>query len=111
MAQGYEVLPAGNGQEGLEVARNHQGAPIRLVITDVIMPLMDGKVMAERLKAADPDLTILYTSGYTDDAIIHHGVLTADVEFLPKPYTLATLAHKVRELLDKGKASRPKKAE
>jgi CheY-like chemotaxis protein len=103
MTQGYEVLPAGNGQEGLEVARNHQGPPIRLVITDVIMPLMDGKVMAERLKAADPDLTILYTSGYTDDAIIHHGVLAADVEFLPKPYTLATLAYKVRELLDKGK--------
>jgi nitrogen-specific signal transduction histidine kinase/ActR/RegA family two-component response regulator len=107
MAQGYEVLPAGNGQEALEVVRNHRGAPIRLVITDVIMPLMDGKEMAERLTAADPSLAILYTSGYTDDAIIHHGVLAADVEFLPKPYTLATLSCKVRELLDKGKASNP----
>jgi CheY-like chemotaxis protein len=108
MAQGYEVLPAGNGLEALGVARNHRGAPIRLVITDVIMPLMDGKEMAERLTAADPSLVILYTSGYTDDAIIHHGVLAADVEFLPKPYTLATLSCKVRELLDKSQACRPK---
>lgn len=98
--QGYTVLPAINGQDGLNVACVHQGAPIRLVVTDVIMPQMGGKVMAEWLRATYPDLKILFTSGYTDDAIAHHGVLDAGVEFLPKPYTPATLTRKVRELLD-----------
>jgi two-component system cell cycle sensor histidine kinase/response regulator CckA len=97
---GYEVLSASNGQDALHVAREHKGSPIRLVVTDVIMPLMGGKVMAEWLKATYPDLKILFTSGYTDDAITHHGVLEEGVEFLPKPYTLATLARKVRQLLD-----------
>jgi len=83
------------------VAREHKGSPIRLVLTDVIMPLMGGKVMAESLKATDPGLKILFTSGYTDDAIAHHGVLDAEIEFLSKPYTPVTLARKVRELLDK----------
>jgi signal transduction histidine kinase len=98
--QGYEVLSASNGQDALHVAREHKGSPIRLVVTDVIMPLMGGKVMAEWLKTTYPDLKILFTSGYTDDAITQHGVLDAGVEFLAKPYTPAILARKVRELLD-----------
>jgi signal transduction histidine kinase len=97
---GYEVLSASNGQDGLHVARNHKGGPIHLVITDVIMPLMGGKVMAEWLKATFPNLKVLFTSGYTDDAIAKHGVLDAGVDFLPKPYTPATLGRKVREMLD-----------
>jgi len=97
---GYEVLSATNGQDGLHVAQNRKGRPIRLVITDVIMPRMGGKVMAEWLKASFPELKILFTSGYTDDAIAHHGVLDAGVEFLPKPYTPSILAHKVRAMLD-----------
>jgi two-component system cell cycle sensor histidine kinase/response regulator CckA len=100
---GYEVLSASNGQDALHVAREHRGSPIRLVVTDVIMPLMGGKVMAEWLQATYPDLIILFTSGYTDDAITHHGVLDEGVEFLPKPYTPATLARKVRQLLDEKK--------
>jgi two-component system, cell cycle sensor histidine kinase and response regulator CckA len=100
---GYEVLSASNGQDALHVAREHRGSPIRLVVTDVIMPLMGGKVMAEWLQATYADLIILFTSGYTDDAITHHGVLDAGVEFLPKPYTPATLARKVRQLLDEKK--------
>jgi len=99
-ALGYEVIRASNGQHALHVAREHKGAPIRLVVTDVIMPQMGGKVMAEWLKSTYPDLKILFTSGYTDDAITHHGVLEAGVEFLPKPYTSATLARKVRDMLD-----------
>jgi nitrogen-specific signal transduction histidine kinase/FixJ family two-component response regulator len=99
-AQGYEVLSATNGQDGLHVTRNHQGPPIRLVVTDVMMPLMGGKVMAEWLKATYSDLKILFTSGYTDEAIAHHGVLEQGVAFLPKPYTPATLARKVRAMLD-----------
>ncbi len=97
---GYNVLRAANGQDGLHAARDHKGAPISLVITDVIMPLMGGKVMAEWLKATYPDLKILFTSGYTDDAIVSHGVLEAGVEFLPKPYTPSILARKVRTMLD-----------
>ena len=98
--QGYEVLLASNGQDGLRVAREHKGAPIRLVVTDVIMPKMGGKVMAEWLKITYPDLKILYTSGYTDDAIARHGVLDGSVEFLSKPYTRSALSRKVREMLD-----------
>jgi FixJ family two-component response regulator len=85
----------------LLTVREHERSPIRLVVTDVIMPLMGGKVMAEWLNATHPDLKILFTSGYTDDAIEHHGVLERPVEFLPKPYTPATLARKVREMLDR----------
>ncbi len=98
--QGYNVLRANNGQEALQVAREHKGTPIRLVVTDVIMPVMSGKVMAVWLKATYPDLKILFTSGYTDEAIAQHGVFEAGVEFLSKPYTPATLARKVRAMLD-----------
>ncbi len=97
---GYNVLRATNGQEGLDLALKHAGPPIRLVVTDVIMPQMGGKVMAEWLKATYPDLKVLYTSGYTDDALAEHGVLEPGIAFLPKPYTLAALAGKVREVLD-----------
>jgi len=100
-AQGYNVLPASNGQDALNAARAHTGAPIRLVVSDVIMPQMGGKVMADWLKTANPDLKILFTSGYTDDAITCQGVLETGVEFLPKPYAPATLVLKVREMLDK----------
>jgi two-component system cell cycle sensor histidine kinase/response regulator CckA len=99
-AKGYTVLTAPNGQDALRVAREHKGSPIRLVVTDVIMPRMGGKVMAEWLKTSFPDLKVLFTSGYTEDAIAHHGVLDQGVEFLPKPYTPACLARKVREMLD-----------
>ena len=108
-ASGYEVHSAANGQDALNVAHEHKGAPIRLVITDVIMPLMDGKVMAEWMKITDPNLKVLFTSGYTDDAIAQHGVLESGVEFLPKPYMPGTLVRKVRELLDRD-AESPKSA-
>jgi two-component system cell cycle sensor histidine kinase/response regulator CckA len=99
-AQGYTVLRAANGEDGLLVAREHKGAPISLVVTDVVMPQMGGKAMAEWLQTTNPGLKTLFTSGYTDDAIAHHGVLDPGVAFLPKPYTPATLTQKVRELLD-----------
>ena len=104
-AQGYEVLSASNGQDALHVARERKGSPIRLVVTDVVMPLMSGKVMSEWLKTTYPNLDVLFTSGYTDGAITHHGVLEPGVEFLPKPYTPANLAYKVREMLDEKKAT------
>jgi len=100
LSQGYEVLTAPNGQDALRVAREHRGQPISLVLTDVIMPQMGGRVMAEWLKATYPDLKVLFTSGYTEEAIAHHGVLDQGVEFLPKPYAPSTLCRKVREMLD-----------
>jgi len=99
-AQGYEVISASNGQEALNMARGHEGSTIRLVVSDVIMPIMSGKVMAEWLKSANPDLKILFTSGYMDDAITRQGVFETGIEFLPKPYTPASLTRKVREMLD-----------
>jgi CheY-like chemotaxis protein len=106
-AQGYEVLSASNGQEALQRAREHQGSPIRLVVTDVIMPLMGGKAMAGRLKTSDPNLKILFTSGYTGDAFPLDGALEPGVDFLPKPYSPETLVRKVRDMLDQPRASRP----
>jgi DNA-binding NarL/FixJ family response regulator len=82
------------------VAREHRGPPLALVITDVIMPRMGGKVMAEWLKITYPGLKVLFTSGYTEDAIVDQGVLEREIEFLPKPYSPASLAAKVRDLLD-----------
>jgi two-component system cell cycle sensor histidine kinase/response regulator CckA len=106
-AQGYEVLIASNGADALETARQHTGKPIRLVLTDVIMPVMGGNVMAEWLQAMNPALKILFSSGYTDDAISHHGVLQPGIEFIPKPYTPSALARRVRALLDKPNAPIP----
>jgi CheY-like chemotaxis protein len=102
--QGYHVLAANNGQEGLQMARDHQGPPIKLVVTDVIMPQMSGRVMAEWLKALYPELRILFTSGYADDAGGQPDSIAAGVAFLPKPYTPSSLAHKVREMLDQPSA-------
>jgi two-component system cell cycle sensor histidine kinase/response regulator CckA len=99
-AQGYEVLSAANGQDALHVARDHRGSPIRLVVTDVIMPIMGGKVMVEWLKTTYPNLKILFTSGYTDEAITQSGALEPEVEFLAKPYTPAALTQRVRQMLD-----------
>jgi two-component system cell cycle sensor histidine kinase/response regulator CckA len=99
-SRGYVVLTAPNGQDALRVAREHQGAPISLVVTDVIMPRMGGMVMAEWLKTTYPNLKILFTSGYTDEAITNHGVFDPGVAYLPKPYTPASLARKVRQILN-----------
>ena len=104
---GYDVLTASNGQEALRVAQAHHAPPIRLVISDVIMPQMGGKEMAERLKSINAEVKVLFTSGYTDDTIAHHGVLQPGVEFLAKPYTPAALAGKVREMLDAPAPAQP----
>ena len=82
------------------MARELKGQPIALVITDVIMPVMGGKAMADWLRTSYPDIKILFTSGYTDDAVTGWGMLQTGAEFLPKPYSPATLVRKVREMLD-----------
>jgi CheY-like chemotaxis protein len=97
--RGYTVIEAANGEEGLRLARKHVGK-IDLVLTDVVMPVMGGKAMAEALTRTHPDTKILFTSGYSEEAIGHHGVLRPGIEFLQKPYLPVTLTRRVREVLD-----------
>ncbi len=82
---GYNVLAASNGQEALRAAHEYRGSPIRLVLTDVIMPHMGGVTMAAVFENHYPDLKVLFTSGYTDDAVVQHGSGDPDAAFLPKP--------------------------
>ncbi len=98
-ASGYTVLEASNGRDALQVAECHAGV-INLLISDVIMPEMGGRVLAERLGSARPDLKVLFVSGYTDDAVLRAGVRQASRAFLQKPFTPAGLVQKVREVLD-----------
>ena len=97
--QGYTVLESADGDEALRVAREHVG-PIHLLVTDVVMPLMGGRELADRLRAGRRETKVLYVSGYTDDAILHQGVSETGTAFLPKPFTASALAHKVRQVLD-----------
>jgi two-component system cell cycle sensor histidine kinase/response regulator CckA len=99
--QGYTVLEAANGEEALRVAREHGGDKIHLLLTDVVMPQMGGKELADQLKLLIPEIKILYTSGYTDNAIVHHGVLDPGTHFLQKPFSPKMLSRKVREVLDR----------
>ena len=96
---GYQVLAAGDGAQALQLARQHTG-PIHLLLTDVVMPGINGRVLAERLAPGQPGMKILYMSGYTDSFIAGHGVLEAGSHLLHKPFTEETLTRKVRELLD-----------
>jgi len=99
--EGYTVLTASDGKEGLRVAERHKD-PIHLLLTDVVMPSgMSGRDLAERLATTRPTTKILYMSGYTDNAIVHHGVLDHDLEFLQKPFSPDALLRKIREVLDK----------
>jgi CheY-like chemotaxis protein len=97
---GYRVLVAVNGEDALRVAREHDGEKIHLLLADIVMPQMGGKELAIKLKILRPDVKVLYTSGYADDAIVHHGAMDPGTHFLQKPFSLKTLSHKVRKVLD-----------
>ena len=96
---GYRLLVAENGEDALRVSKEHNG-PIHLLLTDVVMPKMGGKKLAERLQPLYPQMKVIYMSGYTDNAIVHHGVLAPELNFLEKPFTPEGLAGKVRKALE-----------
>jgi len=96
---GYEVLSAANADEALKIAAAHEG-PIDLLLTDVIMPGMNGRQLAERLLAERPGLRVLYMSGYTDDSLVQHVVLNTDASYLQKPFDAETLSRKVRQAFE-----------
>jgi len=96
---GYNLMTASNPVEALQVSQDHSGV-IHLLLTDVIMPGMSGRQLADRLVADRPGLKVLFMSGYTDNAIVHHGVLDPGTAFVQKPFTPDSLSRKVREVLD-----------
>jgi len=96
---GYRVLEASGAAAAIRLVEQHAG-PIELLITDVVMPETNGRKLAERLTLLRPDLAVLYVSGYTDDAVVRHGVFESNMEFLHKPFTIGALAGKVRQILD-----------
>jgi CheY-like chemotaxis protein len=93
------VLEAGDGAEALRVATQHPG-PIHLLLTDVVMPGLGGRLLAERLSALHPASMVLYVSGYPDDAVVQRGIREGEVHFLQKPFSPSVLAKKVRDVLD-----------
>jgi CheY-like chemotaxis protein len=102
---GYTAISAGSGRDALELLREQPS--VALLFTDIVMPEMDGRRLAEQAVALQPGLRILYTTGYTRNAVVHNGMLDAGVAFLAKPFTIAQLARKVREVLDGAGINRP----
>jgi YesN/AraC family two-component response regulator len=93
-------LEAANGNETLKVCKKYKGQ-IHLMVTDVVMPGMSGRELADRIQSLHPEMKVLYTSGHANDTIVHYGVLRDGVNYIQKPFTMEGLARKVREVLDK----------
>ena len=96
---GYKALSAPNGGEAFLLVEKHKG-PIDLLMTDVVMPGMNGRELAERLIRIQPTMRVLFTSGYTENIIVHHGIVEENLNFIGKPYTMQALAQKIREVLE-----------
>jgi two-component system, cell cycle sensor histidine kinase and response regulator CckA len=102
---GYTVLCAGDGEQGVRVAEEHPGE-IHLLLTDVVMPKMGGRALAQKVRRSRPEAAILFMTGYTDDTVIRHGLLDAGTKLIVKPFTGTLLMQKVRETLDGQSVSR-----
>ena len=100
LRKGYKVLEAMNGREALRVAEEYEG-PIHLTVTDMVMPIMGGRDLAEQLAASRPQTPVVFMSGYLNDSAVHHQGLESSAHFLQKPFEPATLAEKIREVLDR----------
>jgi nitrogen-specific signal transduction histidine kinase len=98
--QGYRVLEASQGVDAFLICEEHKG-PIHLLVTDVVMPKMSGRELAERITSIRQEVKVLYMSGYPDDTVAHHGILNEGMNYIQKPFTLEGLARKVRGVLDK----------
>jgi CheY-like chemotaxis protein len=96
---GYTVLDAAQGEDAFRLSRQHEGL-IHLMVTDMVMPEMSGREVAERLKPSRPNMKVLFMSGFTDKAMVHYGELDPGMAFLQKPFSPQTLARKLREVLD-----------
>jgi CheY-like chemotaxis protein len=105
---GYFVLEATHGSEALVICKQHKGS-ISLMLTDVVMPGMSGREVAEELSSLRPEMKVIFMSGYSDDAIVRHGILEPGTQFLPKPYTPDSLIRKVRDVLDENSPERSAK--
>jgi CheY-like chemotaxis protein len=98
-AHGYAVLEAGDAEEAWTIFERHPER-IDLLLTDVVVPKASGRELADRMTAARPDLPVLYMSGYTDQAIVHRGVLEEGIAYLEKPFTMETVTRAVRSVID-----------
>ena len=96
---GYTVLEATDGEDAIRASREH-GGPIQLMITDVVMPRMSGPILAEQLADDRPEMKVLFVSGYAERTVLQHGKIDVTKSFLQKPFSLKTLARKVREVLE-----------
>ncbi len=96
---GYTVLTAKNGKEAIRISEAHEAA-IHLMLTDVVMPGMSGRVLAQHFESIGSKIKVLYISGYTDHTIVKHGILNSEMNFIQKPFTSEILANKIRETLD-----------
>jgi DNA-binding NtrC family response regulator len=105
---GYRILDAPGPLEARRISDQHK-EPIQLLITDVVMPKVSGRELAQQLVQRRPSMKVLYMSGYTDNAVVNSGILKKEVAFIQKPFTPAALAEKVREVLE-GDTSRTRKA-
>jgi DNA-binding NtrC family response regulator len=97
---GYNVLHFSKPSEALEILKTYDG-DVHLLMTDVVMPEINGRELSRQVAEKFPDIKVLFMSGYTADVIAHHGVLDEDIDFIQKPFTLKDLASKVREILDR----------
>jgi CheY-like chemotaxis protein len=108
--EGYVVIEAEDPLRAIELSRTHVG-PIDILLTDVVMPHLGGRKLAERLEASRPEMRVVYMSGYTEDAIVHQGVLDQNICFLPKPIVPSALRNIIRQVLggtDRDEASAPR---